>query len=133
MGNPLKAIGRAVAWPFKKGWRVIEHVIASQLIRSAWKRIPTNDRRQAMDFLAGSKEKITSILSAVTLLLTGFGIVPDIVPMLGKVSAAIAAGDWQAAFATFVSMVLVLTRLFRRMRDDRTEAARPSVVITEEQ
>ena len=76
-----------------------------------------------MDFLAGSREKITAAISALALLLTGFGWIPDVVPMLGKVSSEVAAGNWQAAFSSFVALALVLMRLFRRLRDDRVASS----------
>ena len=122
LGGVFRGIGRGVAWPFRKGKNLIARAIVGAAIRKAWRQVSPQDRRQVMDFLAGSKEKILSIITAAAGILTAFGWVPDIVPLLGEISAAIAAGNWQAAFAVVVGIVMTLMRLFRRLRDDRVQS-----------
>jgi len=119
IGGVFRGIGRGVAWPFRKAKRFIIQAVALTAIRRAWQRLPERDRSDVMGFLNGSKEKITLIIASIVGVLTALGWVPDIVPLLNQISAAIAAGNWQAALSVLVGIVLALVRLFRRLRDDR--------------
>lgn len=96
--------------------------IARRAARRALRRLAPAERDAAVDFLrrlVSSRAQVARVLVVLSSALAGLGLVPAVVPLLGRLSDAVEGGDPLAVLVALVALVVGLVGLFDRDRRDR--------------
>lgn len=105
----MHPIRRVKAWAI---WRVIKLAV---------KRLPPKEREKLMEFIKSlfqSKAQIAKVITIIASTLTGLHLMPQVVPLLGDIAAAIQAGDIVAIIVAVIGIIAPLVSLFERHAKD---------------
>lgn len=96
-----------------------------RVLKTAVKRMPDAERTTLMETLARiwkSRAQLAKLVTIIAAALASFGIMPEFVPLLGKVAAAITAGEPVTVIGTLMTLALAVFSLFDRDKQDRAHA-----------